>query len=432
MYKREFDKAIEKGLGRAYLYIKNNGDELISDQLLHYCLINPSYDSQCEESRAEWLISLIDLSKNKNFYLSKIIQALLSCSEHNDLEQLYKLCLLLAQKGEESAIKAIYQKFNLQEFSESYLGGEEIIQLDGLEGLLHVTAVIGKRLTEEDGYWESDTLYGMTCEAYGKTLTDEFLLKHAKENRFVKAYLDELKKNEERCKPKDSRSHIERFRDDFPIDRIINDFKNIKHLSVFMRFGKYATNEEIDRIYSLLLTESDNEKLLRYLWVFRSRELPKLSESINQLAFSNDFEIQNAAISALKHSADPKIRDIAIALTSNKNKEVALHSLELFINNFQMGDSKFIEPLYKNLDFEDKDSLHWICMDTMELFENNQVKELIDTMLWTYENTPCTHCRNKIARLLIENNWLPDTLLNECLYDCVLDTRNLAKATLSS
>jgi hypothetical protein len=182
---------------------------------------NYSYDTQCEDSRAEWLISLINLSKNKDFYIPKIIAALSTSHEFSDVSQLYKLCQLCAQQGDELAKQAIYEKFDAQEFNESYMGGEEVIQLDGLKGLLHVANVIGKRLLEDDDYWEDDMLYCITCEMIGKEITDEFLARHAKENRYVTAYIKELKRHEERSKPKDNRSHIERFRDEYPIEKVI-------------------------------------------------------------------------------------------------------------------------------------------------------------------------------------------------------------------
>lgn len=424
----EITNALEKGFGRMYLYIEKYGDELVREQLLHFCLKNPSYDAQCEDSRAEWLISLINLTNNRDFYIPKIIAALFTSCEHRDVSQLYELCQLLAQQGDESAKQAIYKKFDAQEFNETYMGGEEIIQLDGLNGLLHIANVIGKRLREEDDYWECDMLYCMTCEMFGKEITDEFLAQHAKENCYVSAYLEELKKDEERRKPKDNRPYIERIRDEYPIEKILDDIINNakrKNRSIYRRFGKYATGNEIEQVFNLLIAETDKERLIRYLWVFRTRELPKLPESIVNLAFNSDREIQDAAISALSNVSDSMVREIAIKLGLNSDSEIALKSIELFINNYQIGDSKYIEPLLNHI--KDKDTCHWVCMDVIKLFEKHSLTECISMMLWVYENTPCTHCRNWAVQLLIENNGLPEIQLNECLYDCVEDTRALAK-----
>lgn len=428
----EFTNALEKGLGRAYLYVEKNGDESVRDQLLHFCLINPSYDPQCEKSRAEWLMSLINLSKNKDFYTPKIIAALSASSEFWDVSQLYNLCQLFAQQGDESTKLAIYEKFDTQEFNESYMGGEEIIQIDGLEGLLHIANVIGERLLKENDYWDDEILYCKACEMFSKETSDEFLERHAKENRFVTAYLDELKKHKEKGKSQDSRSYIERFRDEYPIDRILDDVNNAKgkYPNFFMRFGKNATEDEIEKIFNLLITETNKEKLIRYLWIFQRRELPQLPQSIADLAFSNDPEIQDAAISTLANLSASSIRDIAINLSGNDNPEVALKAIELFANSYQAGDSKYIEPLLSHI--ENKDILHWVCMDAIKLFEKHPLIELINTMLWVYENTPCTHCRNWTVRLLVEKGWLPEKQLNECLYDCVEDTRELAKVALNT
>jgi hypothetical protein len=40
MNQSEITNALEKGLGRIYLYIEKNGDESIREQLLHFCLKN--------------------------------------------------------------------------------------------------------------------------------------------------------------------------------------------------------------------------------------------------------------------------------------------------------------------------------------------------------------------------------------------------------
>lgn len=56
-----FADSLQKGLGRAFDYIvknKNHKEELRFD-LLNACIHNLVYDSQSEESRADWLYELI-------------------------------------------------------------------------------------------------------------------------------------------------------------------------------------------------------------------------------------------------------------------------------------------------------------------------------------------------------------------------------------
>ena len=280
----EFCQALHKGMGRAYLYIQKYGDSQVRDILLSACLKNMVYDPQCEEERAEWLISLIDLTENQDYYFSQIINGLISSTEFWDTDQLFSLCQIIAERNITTAKQAIYQKFDLQEFYESFLGGYEIINLDGVAGLIYVIQLLGRRLVEVEDYWEDEILLDYAYEKLGKEKINEYLEAEAKKNKYIRAYL-------ENCQNKlENESYLNKSRRKYSLERVISDIENKRykfpyHYTVF---GKKASEQEIEIVFDKLLTEVIKEKIIRYLWVFRNRELPRLDDKIFQLVSSND------------------------------------------------------------------------------------------------------------------------------------------------
>lgn len=417
-------------MGRAYLYVNDFGDREVRDDLLYCCLNNTEYDSQCEDDRSEWLISLVTLTGDEDFCFPKIIDALRPSTDFWNTSQLFSLCAILAKRGNQEAKSAIYEKFDLQEFNEGYLGGYDLIDIDGLTGLGHVAHRLGKRLTEEKDYSDDDALFQHACEKFGQEKVEVYLESVSKTDAYIAKYLKEVKAYAEARAhetEKSKEAYTERIRRKYPLARIISDAENEKgnYPGYYMSFGKHAEQNDICVIFDRLLNEEKRERIIRYLWVFRRRELPRLEDVLFQYAKSDDKELRDAAVSALENCKDERIRELAIDL-SRKKSEMAFCAVSLFIENYELGDNVFIEQSL--FDSTDEDALHSVCMDLISVFEMHPENELLKSLLWAYENTPCSLCRESIVRKLCENRIIPDELIYECQFDCVEDTRKIAKA----
>ena len=89
---------------------------------------------------------LLYLIRVKNaIYHQRILEALPDATDFWDVQQLVELAAALARRGFPQARRAIYDKFELQQFNETCLGGCQIVLLNGIEGLLRVAEVIGAR-----------------------------------------------------------------------------------------------------------------------------------------------------------------------------------------------------------------------------------------------------------------------------------------------
>ncbi len=192
----KFRDALQKGLGRAVMHVREHGTEKVRNDILHACLHNIAYDHQCEESRANWLLEIINLTNDEEYYHQCILEAIPNSTDLWDTQQLVELATELARRGLEEARRAIYDKFALQEFDEFWIGGSQIVELDGIEGLLHVAEVIGTRLLEEPDFrHDYDYLVTEAIERFDKQTVIAALEKRASENANVRAYLDAVVKS---------------------------------------------------------------------------------------------------------------------------------------------------------------------------------------------------------------------------------------------
>jgi hypothetical protein len=159
----EFDDAVRKGLGRCVIYLRDHGDAAVRDSLLNHCLNCTVWDQQADMHSTEWLLSLISHSDDPDFYFQAIVQSVNEPGDDWSMVQRISLCGALGQQGNGYAREAVYRYFDRQIHNEEWLGGVEIVLMDGLPGLEHVARLLGRRLREDPDYWVGD-LSEFECE----------------------------------------------------------------------------------------------------------------------------------------------------------------------------------------------------------------------------------------------------------------------------
>src|SRR5258708_35538847 len=132
--KDEFAGWLRKGLGRASVYLKTHDGKACSEALLHACTHNLAYDRQCEDSRTPYLLELIELSGDAQFYRNGILAALMSEDDDVDQGQTFELAASFAEKGDSEIKQSMYAAFERDGFGIS--AADEIVRLDGLPRLL--------------------------------------------------------------------------------------------------------------------------------------------------------------------------------------------------------------------------------------------------------------------------------------------------------
>ena len=131
-----FRRALQQGHGRVVLHARHHGiDDRIED-VLHACLHNLVYDSLYEDDRGSWMIRLIDEAGAVSALAPRLIAEI---NEPLPDECQRRVVLRsLATRGYAEARDMLYRMFRKNEDSFSPFSCEQIIELDGADGLIHV------------------------------------------------------------------------------------------------------------------------------------------------------------------------------------------------------------------------------------------------------------------------------------------------------
>jgi hypothetical protein len=399
--------------------------------VLDACTHSLVFDTQCEGTRGWWLFNLLGLAGMKDVTRLKILKLLRGpregISADDDTEtvcQCLELAAHYAEEGDEESRQAIYAKFDLQEYNTApWIGRQQIVAVDGLKGLLHVVQVSGARLLREPDYWDDDSLIYEAAESLGRETVMAALTEWAGTDEQVRAYLNEV---EGREREKETRPPQERKSLDEVLEMIEHTDGGLR--GPLMIWGHKASEEELAVIVSRMQIESRVPQLRGYLRVFRKREVPGLPDRIFELAESADEQIKEAALLAISNSCNTRVRDLAIDLL--KRTPPCLDGLRLFARNYQPGDQALLELVLPCAG--DDDDLHGVALDLVSVAQEVKDPQLNGCLLWIYERNPCSYCRHSAVKFLVDLKVVPRKVLEECLWDCQKETRDLAEAMLNT
>ncbi len=433
----EFASALQKGLGRAHLYVASHGLDAVADLVLAACLHDQAYDPQCEPSRAKWLFSMFNNSRHYPSFLAAIVQALRSETEYWDLQQLFELSREMVANGDDS-VRAIMKErvYELASRSSEYdrLGAQEWIELNGLNAAIGLARVYGKRLLEdpEDFVPSLDVFPGYVVSRE----LQEMLFQYSKREPALKAYWDYLEARGELDTPlarENKRSQLERIdrdrREKHELESILQNAKNKvgEVPAMYYFFGQRATSAELQEVFSDLLKETDEEVCLRLLWVFRRAPIPRLTERLFTWAEGTNERLKEASIEVLAQTSDKCVHELARAKVQD-GKILGDDSgvLSLFTNNYGSGDSQLITRALLSARPEMED-VHTLAGDIADLAERHKDEGLAQSLEWAYENTACSDCRYKIVVQIDAIRHLKGELLYECQFDAREDIKALAR-----
>ncbi len=79
------------------------------------------------------------------------------------------------------------------------------------------------------------------------------------------------------------------------------------------------------------------------------------------------------------------------------------------------------------IDYDDRNGWHAIVMD---ITHSSDVGMPDSLLVWAYENSLCSCCREDVVSKMIERNVFPRYYRLECMHDSNLDIRELAKTVV--
>lgn len=417
--KRQFLNSLKRGTGEAFLIVKNNPEIDFSNQIIKGARNIYAYDGQSENDRAQYIFDIISISKQKDKIRKAVLQGL--ATEQDDtwnLTHLFALAKLYARQNDAEVKQAICDRFlNNPIEGSDWVGVYEILELDGLNGLFYVAEKFGKYIEQNPNDWQGDWIIKRFQEENKNIKVSEELKNKAETNKFIRIYLDNIKRT--KASQEKHKSKPTKYKD------IIDEVLNSKpHFSYFRK--RDLTNEEVNQTAKRLIKETDKSNIERLLDIFDFYKFPYDSQIILDFAKqkrTSKNRIVEYAIYALKHLKSKEIRNFALEkIQTAKNP---IDYLEILVSNYKRGDFKLLSEIADKTNNEHK--IEQLAGIYTNIFKTNKTKECKQPLEILYNKMNCAIHRNGIVEILLDNNVLSDRIKNEIKFDSYEETRQLTK-----
>lgn len=418
-----FRLALKKGQGRALQQINQFGITGLEQQLAEACTTCVAYDPQCEGMREAWLFTLLEHARLQDVVLRAIVEAeqQISTNESSwDMEQRSAILRKMAVSGSSEARQVLYATLAAHS-DDSYLrSATDIITLDGIDGLLKVARLAGQQLRADPEFWVDD--YYIRCCDEPVEAVKAILQNEAAKDEDVASYLAGVSRTVTTQISSSTPSPWH----DYSAQQILDHLK-VKPADPchwLRRWGRDAKEVERDQIFTALLLSNDAEQITRLFKCFALISIPRFDDRLLKWAVHPNEQLQWVALQALKLLRHPKLR---IAAKSFIENDKLAYGITLLVNNFQHGDFEIIAG--RLAEVTDEDETHRIVGLVIDMYESNPDPEAVDCLLFVYESSPCSLCRAKAFKALVDCRAAPDRIVAEATFDVASDTRALASET---
>lgn len=398
--------ALTKGLGRALLHVRESGDP--EGLLPRACREDLRYDIY-EGLRASWLIELMEAADGQESCRIAVLAALPQLEDdgyaNHDARQLCALAEYFARSGDAAARQALDEVFDRLGF-----GCEALIRLDGETGYRKVLRSL-KRFK-----FAYESPIRVASEVLGPVQARVLLEEEARTNADAASMMEGERAWDASHQPQ-RRAAFEEV------------VEGVERGDFHINWAAGASETEIAQLYQRFLIEDRPQQLLCYLKIFSRTRMPALSDRLFESARSDDGKLRHAARMALGDwDLDPEERRLVRRLARELLDLEGLgkpgrSALPLLRKTFVPEDAPCLQSLLAHV--EDRAAIDDVSMDCIAIAEGCWAPELVPLLLWVYQNSYCAWPRNTTAGLLLKHQALPESLREECRFDCLPETRVL-------
>lgn len=422
------------GRGGAIIYLLGTDTSPCRCMILDHCIHNKAYDTQLENSRAGYLYPLIQRSPDRDFYRDAILQALRDADDESSVSQLFDFAVLFTHDGDESARFAIHEKFDKHDLKEIYPGAASLIEIEGIDGLLHVLDYIGSDSNLLDRYDDANYFISDVEEKHGIEETRQALAAAYEQNPNTRTYLDRISELYTPSLVLEDviKSHCH----EDPHTHLRNSIKgmswqefrrNPDSEKLAVSWSRSAPDDEIVKAANDIIYEKDPQKLALYLRIFHRHEFPLHPSILIDFTNSLSLRVSHATIMALSLIKHEDVRALFECLV--QSPEWSDSAVRLLRSNYQEGDHLIIEKLLEQE--SDVHQLHSLSCALLDVYKHNPDQNAIKSLLFVYENNPCSFCRLGSVEQMHALGQLPDWIVRECVYDADESLRKLAQELLA-
>ncbi|HZT40810.1 MAG TPA: hypothetical protein VFA07_01410 [Chthonomonadaceae bacterium] len=415
----EFQGLLEKGLGRAPIYLQDHDSSPYRHAILYACTHDQRYERWVEDCRAVYLMDIIRFSRDMAFYRSKILAALQEPAEDESAGQMFQIARLLAERGDAEARRVMIDTFKRHAAQGDFTGVFDLIELDGWDALIMAAGYLLGQADREDAVRDYHMWIGDLRERDGEQAMQQALAQAAEQHPEIAPLLEAMRAYEEKLEADRQLWRTERLPDYAILKQsIARHGSKTKRLRLW---GRKADAEALRQAAADLMAEQDTDRLIAYLRIFQDRDFPLPFDRLLGLACSADKAVVHATANVLERIRHPDIR--ALALELSQSSERYRYGIQLLARNYQEGDYDLLESLLEKP--LDTDNYHQLGIGARDFIEQNLTVEAERPLIQLYENSPCSFCRQFWVRSLMALGRLPEWMRAECRYDANPDIREM-------
>lgn len=445
MNKTHFKHVFFRGLGSALIELQSCGDpQKFSDIVLYGCVHNTTYDIQCEGDRGWYLYQAAKLAGDKEAVETAVIQRFFKIREDEWLfNQLTSILYRFAADGGKDARAALYQQYEnmLAELSpeRSKIRGMYrtyprrdmfdwlcvwLTSLDGWGAFKRILRDVCETLLpkDEDCFF-SEWFYDNSKDKFGKKRIDDYLRKQSGQSPNIRIYY-------EKAKAWDTYVYSEQPIPTFEEVIAAIDGQEFQGRGIVMRFARNASSEELEKLATAAINETDAKIQFELLWPFRrfaSFSFPE--EFLLRLSASDDDSLRDVAFDIMGRNPSEKTRQLALSLIRSGND--VENGISLLAKNLRPEDEAVLCEAVKMFPVRrDGESWHSAFMAAKDGLKAMRGKPKTDILEYIYHNTFCGSCREHVVWLMHKKKALPADILLECQYDSYSDTRAFAERVI--
>ena len=437
MNRKDFKRYMQQGLGRCVLALREAENiEKYRDIVLWGCLHNLSYDTQCEGTRAAYIYQLVSFFHDDAYFVAPTIAAFGKLPRHHDwtFEHFCELLQLFAENGSKEARNTLYEKYDrllsslaVKRSFRSYDYERDnfdrlcisLTSLDGKAAFKKIAEDMGTLFQRNPHYSSRDFewFFSATENRFGKKWLVSFFRQEAKRSDHIRCLYEDYQNSLQ-----DVSSFVHKPVEAPHADSLIAEVNATGKLSVASR-ARFARSA------------GDDEKMQLALFALKEEELSKKAELLS--VFQNEgFPIQHEAVIAYSKSDHERLREIAFDVLGNcKSAVVKRYAYELLdagentydairmlISNYTPDDKSLLLSALHHLkvDYQDESGWHGIGLHILEA-DARKIKLPKECLLYIYETTLCSCCRDYAIRALAKHRWLTANIIEECRYDSNCD-----------
>lgn len=404
-----FREDVAAGRGRAMLLVRRTKGRGLEREIDRACLHAQGFDPQVDGSRGAWLHEIAQLG-DRNSNLSPRMERALAKSVSRDSvwdwTQQFEWLAREAQQGNKFARKTVLEAFPRRHHDLEQGVARAFLDATGREGF----EAAWDAIRDGDDEFERDEFLRAAIVVLGRAQV---------ERRIGRALLNRLRGRKER--PVAARAKRWSSRE---VEATISGARTARSVPL-IAWARSAKPGELERLDQRLATERDRGAQLRILRVFSARPLSAGLERARQLARGRDAQLANAAVLALVRAGDA----IALATAWDRLRSArVLRDTRWLPLLAAHGDDRDARALARRLPSAPSVRLaHDVGVSVLEWSERGVTKELIPLLLWTWDHTPCGHCRTAVLRVLLREGRAPARVLREARFDAMPGIRALAR-----